>query len=1090
MARDNKKYGPDSRSEMEKDEGGKIDTGMPKGRMQTEVQVNTGEENVLKADEQLSVVANVEKKVRDRIKVRPESENVPQKNNPEIAGFSKADSPLGYAAAGFGSVTVEDASRIPYNKGGNRPSQGFGRKLSDDDFIIDNAVCEQIDPEFTDMTPISEAADKTMFYSGRKKFTKERGKKRGGTTPQSLLYDRSVDFEYCDETIHTTGQVLADINETVSVLPNDDGEEQSRVKAGYPMFRALPNADYGEASGGGYENVPIPMRKSNYVLKSFKFTITNTEGFKHVSGIGFNEDECVASSSTLGKEQCNLNWEVDRNNVAKSVIDLQTKLGRETTNEWSGLGYATLETYEYNMLLHDIEATTGAIMGTAYRAANSSLAFCQGLKLRKDGARSQDPAVDMFVNGFCDTINSQQAVEILQQANSFQDAIFNVGQYKAGSAAAIIAMFDTVGKYKTKASFFNYQKSLKYFVQKMDNNIEVFHAKKDFLMTLDTAHKFSTVDGSYNPMLPVFATKNISLVNPLSLNAFAKGFKREKWGVQNDANYTQAGTFKNYALKWTDIRMAYRYGVTHPIVDGLADWLVLNEQALVRVFAPDLSEGKSVTIEIPATFNMLYPSLFTWFLAAASQRIAYNRQLAMVPVLQASDQIGYIYPDLAPLGELNFKFSSQLNLVDYKTPLGIGKLKSAAAVRTMWPEAFSACGVDNPTVGTSAIALQMPWYFNEQGVSQSFDPDFSHWIEERTPAVMSYPSVRHGVRHEYIDLLYSLSPRDVRLSMDRIVELPIPVRVIEPSAAGPGFSYVDGKVYVPDISAASGTTNMVPYALRYDKQSDGRVIVSYDNSVSGTKSVLTKAAIMCCPRELGLMYGNFRVTPILEQFSYNGREIGFNWDGMYRLSSVLDGSTSFRLVSYSAFGPEADTGVVIDESSALSQRYCVYFSDRTDTGSAANAAYIAETGMCPSTTYLFAQEGTPGKALGAIVSQTPLYPINGLQPVTDGETKTNVFTSFVPVVWTMLNRTFRPIDVYQNCVGDSIPNDPSPNEQQPPVGYVPFDNMENSFYFGLCGFLAADYQQDVLERAEEYQQLNMFYVKDAFVRDSLITRAD
>lgn len=1092
-----KKFSPDGRVEAEKAEGGLETTGMPKSRLQGEVQTSVGEDNALSANDALDVVAKTEKKVRDRIKVRPDSANSLKNDSPQIAGFSSGSQPLGASAVGFGSVPVQDASRVPYNRGGNRPNDGFSRKLSNDDVIIDNAVCEQIAPEFTDMTPLSAAEDQKMFYSGRAKFTQERGKKTGGYNPQSLVFDRSIDFEKVDVTVHTTGQVLATCEQRVSPIATD-AQGKTIVKALYPTTCALANTAYGEENiTEGYKDADIQMRKSNYLLKDFSFTITaDDRGNKRITGIAFGEDETIVTPSVLGQEQANLNWQVDRNNVSKAVINLQTKLGRETTNEWSGLGYATLETMEYNHLYHDIEATTGAIMGTAYRAANSSLAYQQGLKLRKDGARSQDPAVDMFLNGIAETEDSSIAISLLKEAGSFTDAIFNPGLYSQGSAAAMIQLFDSVGKYKSKANIFNSQKSLKQWVQTMDNNINVFYAKKDYLMALDTAHVFSTIDGNYNPMLPIIATRCVGLQNPLSLNAFAIGFNRDKWGAVNDPEYTSAGTKKHWAIKWKDVRNVYFYGATHPIVDGLADWMILHEQAIVRLFASNLSAGNSKVVTIPASFNMLAPTLFTFMLCAASQRIAYHRQLDLIPVLQASDQIGYIYEDLTSLKELNFKFSSNFTLTDYKTPSVPGKLKAASAIRHLFPETFSTFFASNPSVGTSTVGIALPWYFSEEQCSAKYDAQYSGFLRESSPAMMSYPSTRHGVVHEYTDFIYSMSPRDVRLSLDRMTEVPLPVEVQISDASIDAFdpySYVSGNSYRTAANIDDSSVSLK--AIRYDKQSDGRVAMILKNKASGPKAVLTRAAVYCAPRELGYLISNLRIQPLVDKINIltkadtdkgiRSGDVQITVGGMFRLHALLDGSCSNTLVSYSAFGPVNKDGVIVDQSAALSQQYSCFFADRTQLANNYNTAFINKTNICPSSSYMFS--GKDGAiTLSDETQVSAIYELGGLQPASG--TFAKKFTTFVPIVWTWLNRTYRPIDVYQNFKGDASDPNPDINNQQPPTNFAPYDVMENAFYFNLCGFLAADYNQDVLDRSERVTQLNMFYDADDFISSSLIFR--
>lgn len=1070
------KYGPTSRREMEQHEGDNQSTGFDNSRMQSSVQTNTTSENITKPeDSDLSTVRKAAMDIRDDIKVRPAAGVSDRKTPPVAGGTVDTYSATTFSAAGQGAAPVSDQSLIPYNRGGNRPNQSYARKTSLDDSVIDNACSEQISPSFEEPLGLAEASDEVMFYNGRKKWDIERGKKTGGTVPQSMLFDRSVDYEEFDATIHVTGQVLDSINVVKAGIPDGNGDPVWIDSAQYPIIAAEPNSVYSENTG--YANVKYPMRKSNYTLKSMTITVSKDNyGNSQITGLSFNEDEHVVHASDEGQRYANYNWQVDRNNVTNTVIKLQQKLGRETTEDWSALGLAIKEPYETASLVHDIEATTGAIMGAAYRACNSCLSYNGNNRIAKDGAQPQRPAVAMFLEGMGVVPNPDVVDLVISRAGSFTKAIFDKSLYRIGSAAGIIAMFDSTTKYKSKSNFLNYPKSLKMWVQKLDNNLNVFHAKKEFLMALDTVHCYSTMDGSYNPMLPIYATDKISITLPLSLNCFAKDFNRKKYGAVNDPYYTQWGTYKNYRIKWKDLRSVYYYGITHPIVDGIARWLVEHEGAFIHTFCEDnMKNGTSVDIVMPCFFSMKNPSLFQFILAAAAQDISLCRIESFRPYNEACDQIGYVFEDLSPLDELNFKFSSNMTLGAYNDPIRMGKLKPASAVHILYPETLTPINGANPSVGTSSAKLLLPFYFSENNVKQEYS-ERSGFINEENPCGMLCPILRHGVRHEYLDFFYSMKLRDFRLCLDRMTEVPLPV------FADPDKDpWINGNKWTPLTISSSNVTFS---SLRYDIVSDGRVIALYKNNNTGPKVILNKASKMSTPRELGFILSNDSVQPIMYGLAIDddlslGEAIQFG--GNYRMSDVVDGSTSFRLKSYSAFGPKSQVGYIIDRSTALMQRWDMYFSDRSGAASVLNARYVERVGSCPSTSYLFS--GT-GKSLSEYASLIMEYSLGSDSRPSSPQSGVSIGR----VRWFTQNRSFKPVDVYQALYGYDVVNpDGTPDVL---TKFAPYDPMDACVPYGLSGFLTADYTQDCLNREEEQQELQTFYIKDSFIRDSLIMRAD
>lgn len=294
-----KKYDANSRSEMERDEKQPVvETGMPKTRFQDRAQLSTGSDNVTKTMNTPvntgDIVVKSAEAIRDKVKVRPASSST-LASNETVGGVSSDNAGATYrtgvrnAAGAMNASVVDDASKISYVKGGSRPDQRFDRKFADNDFVINNTICEQIEPEFEGTKPIQESGDKKQGYFGRKQFTQARGKKNAGDLPQSTLFDRSIDFVEIDQTLHTTGQVIdSAFTETV------DSQGETVIKSQYPTVRCGFKTDADEDGiVPDRVDIPNPMLKTNYVLKSMSVTF---QGGK-LNSIRFNEDRVDAHAS-------------------------------------------------------------------------------------------------------------------------------------------------------------------------------------------------------------------------------------------------------------------------------------------------------------------------------------------------------------------------------------------------------------------------------------------------------------------------------------------------------------------------------------------------------------------------------------------------------------------------------------------------------------------------------------------------------------------------------------------------------------------------------------------------------------------------
>lgn len=1047
----------DKRKEDEAKEGySSVKTDLPESRFQSTKQVLTPNEMGVTPSSIPGTADHVTAsdlgkqaatRVKSKMKIRPDV-SVSELKGVQVGGVPLASIPSTRSVAGVSSMSpADDTSKIPYSEGKYRPDTRYGKKRSEDLFILDNTISEQIVPEVDDSLDLREAPEAKQGYNGRKQFKQTRGKKNftyiNGSghvvnkVPQQLLNDASLDFITTSKVVYTSGQIVKDENGNID------------SQADYPT----QGADY---------DIYDEMHKSNYKPKSIVITTDGT----YITGISINEDVYEVTADPVSRDQSNMNWQVDGNNVAKSMIRLQTELGRETTDKWSPLGYVIRQPYQYNMLAHDIEASTGAIMALAYRSAVSSMAFQRNIAA-KDGVNPQLNAIKMITEGYAGVMADSTPGRYA--SSDFQDVIFNQGAYKRGSVAALIDMFDSNRKYKTKADILGLQRGLSLHLSQCDNNLGPLHVKPSFMKALDKAHMFSTIDGGYNPMLPIWSTRLINPILPCSLNVFLKGWKNphrlSDWTADdynNPLRDKDTGTLTQYSYKYSDLRNYYETRVQHPIVEGLIRWLLKHEGAFVNTYGV---RTKDDPIVIPFEFNFMAPSMLSFLLCSASQDVLWERNIIYRDWLFAGEQSTYVWDDLKSLNELNPLFSSQLMIKRYDEPLSLGKLSPDTAIRELWSGHMQKVATDS-----SSVQYFAPWYMNEVSFKTVAGGRYTAkegFFNEPSAFNMSIPSIRDGVRHEYVDLVKGMDERDVRLALDRYVTIPIF------DAESTQSSTLDGSllftVHSSDRSSTTLNDNVKISTLRYDPNSDGRLVLKYDVT-NGSNRNLTHHALYLVPKELGFIDDEFSDFDVITQ-------IGVDTKGVTELQSTsthneiglgLSGSSAFvycsntplYLTSYRVNADSSSDGS-IDRSAALTQVFFNFF------GSTAlndvNLNFISKIGIYPALSYAngVAQDLKGVYSVGSNIESTNAIDIT---------IRTNAAR-----MWSLIQRFFLPVNRFENSF----------TVKGVTYDYDPF---ESSFFFGLCGFLASDYTQDVLERLDVYDQLGLDYTEDVFVKDSLLFR--
>lgn len=984
------------------------------------------------------------KELKAKMRIRPEA-SVEQLEGKQIGGIPLSGRMNTRDVAGTRESAVEDTSRIPYVKGGNRPDTRYGKKVSYDLNQLDEQICEQIAPNVEDAKDLKDAPDALQGYNGRHQFKSTRGKKNfkytnddGNTIqklPQQLLNDASVDYIHTSKLLYTCGQMITGDNVTEGYSTPTGGD--------YPLIRDDNSA------------VPFEMHKSNYVLKNLKIL----NGRDHIIGISFEEDEHLVCPDPVTRDQANMNLQLDINNVTHSMIKLQDELGRETGEYWSPLGYVAKEGYEYNTLMHDIEASAAAMQAIAYRAGVSADAYQRNI-CGKDGVNPQANAVKMIVEGYVGPFANSEPTTI--NDTDVLSIVFNKGEYRKGSIAALIEMFDTPKKYKTKGDILGMDKSISQWLAKADNNLAPLHCKETFIKALDKVHMYSTPTGEYNPMLPIMSTRTVRIVNPLSLNVFARNWKNPKLFDNDDRNDRfrdkDTGTYANYSYGYRDLRNnSYVNRVQHPIVDGLIKWLLKHEGTWMATYGRAEDDAHPIEITIPCTFNFEAPSMFEFLLCAASQDILYERNICFRDVLFAEKQEEqYVWNDLKSLKDLDPLYSTQLKIRGYKESLGLGKLSNDTIVREFWNDQIQLTETKS---GKAQYFL--PWYCNERAIKGTYDND-TGFFDDLMAENMTIPSIRDGVRHEYVDCIKSMEDRDIRLSLDRRIDIPVFINVENVNDSDNNKMWT--RYY--NRNDASKLNQKIKFgALRYDPNSDGRLVVVYDLT-AGTNMDFTFNSLYCCAKELGYIDDDYYPFKVVTAMSLNGSTLTVTSTEMTSETTVsgrkaYNGASPMFLTSYRVYG-DSNTRDAIDRAAALSQVFYNCFANIAANIATINTKFVDKTGIIPCLGY---NAGAPTDVVG-------IYDVKTDTESTIAIDKT--MRTLADRVWCMLQRFFLPINRFENMFTVSQK--------------VDYDPLEHAFYFGLCGTLASDFTQDVNNRLLLKEELGMDYTEDEFIKASPIFR--
>jgi len=259
-------------------------------------------------------------------------------------------------------------------------------------------------------------------------------------------------------------------------------------------------------------------------------------------------------------------------------------------------------------------------------------------------------------------------------------------------------------------------------------------------------------------------------------------------------NYYEGGI---YGYAYSDLRNNYIVQVKHPLIFGIIDYL---EDSIGAKFRSLIDRED---FYVPMIFSTQYMTLAQLLICAATPWISRVRLNSMRDVIYYEDNTkSYPYSKLDSIKSVPFKNFVNFVYKDYDSPLETKIMDPVQAIGWIMPEFFWK-------VATEKYVL--PWYFNELDLNND-------GTVNDDAANMSMPSIRSGVRLGFLDDMYGMTEKDIRLSLDRMTK----------------YLLKD-----EDIDSFG--------AYKYGRTTDGQILTNLDSG-----KLFTIAKLLTCPRELGL----------------------------------------------------------------------------------------------------------------------------------------------------------------------------------------------------------------------------------------------
>lgn len=920
-------------------------------------------------------------------------------------GISGVSGP--FSSGSYGGTRLDgagSAQALPSQGKSARSKTREGKKLDSTVKKINSIVSEQVEVSYKESKPINETSD-PQGYSGRYTDAHLRVSKINGAHPGDLLFDRSLDEITRDELNFIEGQYMStsdNLDDHVTgKYRKGTSSEKGAVKVTTENIKELAHTKhdkkYYDVDGAEIDvnDYVIPLyQKGNYVVRSL--TISLDENDKVLLTVTEDDITPDANIDTINRASQSALTFANRTELDRQIME--TKAGNENSDNWTPLALAVEQPTRINGMLRSLEADTGSTVFAGVTKAQLAHSY-QINKAHKDGQRHSTIG-EMLTTG-----------DIFKCSGDAPDKnnIFKNDAYAKGCASLFINMYDSTPKYNNRADVLTQPRSLKLHINTALHYAAQLKVYEQFARHFKHSEAFSYLGDGYDPFLPICITDAETEVHSFRWSDFI-----DPYGLPRPLVYSYGNVRNNLT------QLVY-----HPLIAGIYDW--------ATDFAPKI-KAMGGTI----TFNVVHGTKFIsgWdiLMCVVTPYVVKNRVQSFHDVIDYETRNGYPYSGFITMKEaLDLPFKN-FSFISIEEPLTVGKMNSAQALTWILPEIPMYMGKWDPTTGADTLFhYLMPWYMSVK----SFDYEvggsgfLSKGVSLSDTPSMSMPSIRSGVSLNFLNKLYEVSERDIRLTYDMMVELPAMRRI---KAKGAFFGY------------------------KYGRSADAIPVIGYHQR-------LTIGALLKTPRELGFQIvvpGDYlRLTPsspLSETLS---------------LDSYWLGDTSYCAYVWHANSRVADeilseANQMTQRASALQQIWRAYAATKADVGAAQGSDPLLGLNS------LFNINGT----LKTKFSLVPFTDIDDSELTGTASVeligKGYGFISIANAVWFMIQRLPMLISPWDFVIHQNT-------SQNSTKGNV--DPFEMLYWFGLAGFRASDYSEDITNRIHKRSVEGITYTEDLFVQD-------
>lgn len=892
------------------------------------------------------------------------------------------------------------------------PSRGRTRFEKKRDVItkqINSITSEQILLGFDEPKALAQNPEAVQGYNGTRRNDVAKVQKIKGGSPASPHFVRSLDNIKRDHLYFAHGQVV----------------KQKNVD-----YKDNPNTTWNLNDSGVWVEDDIDSsdlkQRGTFVPRSLKYSI-NSDGV--ITSMVFTSDDITPiedSADIVNASAPHAKTFVNQVELYRREMDAVA--GDESKENWSPLPRAVNSPSRSLGYMYDLEQDTGNVMLMALRYAQKSLAYQLNVAA-KDGTDRTRPIIEA-IEGL--NVHANDSSVFADRPTS---DVFNSSAYQNGLASFLIGLFDSTGKFTTKADFLSLPRSFRMHLQTGSNYVSNFRCNQDFLNVLKNIDVMSTLDKEYDPLSPVFINENNLITSPYDWN--------EQFGF-SDVNSDGSPSFSDgqvVRIGYSEQRQRYITTLHHPLLKGLYDFLSKHADKIYSMGTGSGTRSFSVPIVYSSTKIALWPLL----LMAAASDIENARLASMRELLDYERRNGeYPFKDLVQIKSVDPHVSVNYRCESIDQPIQIARMSKAAALPWRLPELYWNFDEQTRSATQDWRFCLLPWYFTESQFTVHSNKTATFYGDRNA---MSWPVSRNGIRFGPLDAIYDYEEREARLCLDRQVR---PLRT----------------------SFTSGDFGM----YKYDQSSDGIPFIAYRVGGSDANSYTVKD-YLAIPRELGL----YMVLP----YGYASPMAGSEVSDRVTLSITdpfqPDTSYSARVYHSKYSFPAPSSTSILDPTSINIDRDMNYVQEWHEHKAVGypGAKSNVHSGFTLSISELFSPE-----ASGEL---TPVDGLSLFNPFTDGYVKPD--GSQDPLImdelrlvtvhkayWTRLQLLPMAISPW-----DAVSRIRSMGEDG-----SKFDLFDFLYFFGLAGFMASDYEEDMYNRMNKQLNEGYQFTRDLFIDDSLI----